>query len=128
MDRQQFSQIRHTLGKSQSQLARLLCISVKTIQSFEQGLRHISPYIERQMLLLLSLKRMPSDAIITPCWEITKCPDEWRKNCIVWELQARHFCWFINGTYCQGRTQKNWMKKIELCRECEVFKRMIEVY
>jgi hypothetical protein len=43
-------------------------------------------------------------------------------------LQARHFCWFINGTYCQGWTQKNWTKKIELCRECEVFKRMIEVY
>ena len=127
MERQQFSQIRHTLGKSQSQLALILCISLKTIQSFEQGLRHIPTYIERQMLLLLSLKRMSSNAAITPCWEIKNCPDEWRENCIVWELKARHFCWFINGTFCQGRMQESWTKKNELCRECEVYQTMFAV-
>lgn len=125
MERQQFSQIRHTLGKSQSQLALLLCVSLKSLQSFEQGLRHVPTYIERQILLLLSLKRMSSDTIITPCWEIKNCPDEWRENCIVWELKARHFCWFINGTFCQGRMQESWTKKNELCRECEVYQSML---
>ncbi len=124
MERKEFSQIRHYLGKSQSQLARILCVSPKTIQSFEQGLRHIPIYIERQILLFLSLKSFSSGAIITPCWEIKNCPNEWRENCIVWELKARHFCWFINGTFCHGQMQEDWKKKIQLCRECEVYQSM----
>ena len=124
MERKEFSQIRHYLGKSQSQLARILCVSPKTIQSFEQGLRHIPIYIERQILLFLSLKSFSSDKIITPCWEIKNCPNEWRENCIVWELKAMHFCWFINGTFCQGQIQEDWKKKIQLCRECEVYQSM----
>lgn len=124
MEGKEFSQIRHYLGKSQSQLALILCVSPKTIQSFEQGLRHIPIYIERQILLFLSLKSFSSDEIITPCWEIKNCPNEWRENCIVWELKAMHFCWFINGTFCQGQIQEDWKKKIQLCRECEVYQSM----
>ena len=124
MDRKEISQGRKVLGKTQAQLAQLLCISLKAVQSFEQGWRHIPAYIEQQMLLLLSLKSS-IDGNIQPCWEIINCPDEWRNNCIVWELQARHFCWLVNGTFCQGKVQKNWGKKIELCRECEVFKLML---
>lgn len=124
MEGKEFSQIRHYLGKSQSQLALILCVSPKSIQSFEQGLRHIPIYIERQILLFLSLKSFSSDEIITPCWEIKNCPNEWRENCIVWELKAMHFCWFINGTFCQGQIQEDWKKKIQLCRECEVYQSM----
>ncbi len=124
MDRQQFSQIRRYLGKSQSQLARLLCVSPKTIQSFEHGLRQIPTYIERQTLVLLSLKRSV-DATAKPCWEIKNCPSEWRDNCIVWEYKARYFCWFLNGTFCQGECQSTWHKKIEICHQCEVFQAMI---
>ena len=124
MNSKEFSQIRHFLGKTQDQLARILCISPKAIQSFEQGWRHIPPYIERQMLLLLSLKRS-RDRSIQPCWEILKCPNEWRENCIAWELKAGHLCWFINGTYCQGKEQGSWEKKIRVCRECEVYKSMV---
>jgi len=123
MDSSEFSQIRHTLGRTQSQLARLLCVSPKAIQSFEQGWRHIPSHIEREMLLLLALKRS-LDRAVTPCWEIRKCPQEWRNNCIVWELKARHFCWFLNGTFCQGRVHESWEDKIQLCRECEVYRSM----
>jgi transcriptional regulator with XRE-family HTH domain len=83
MEGKEFSQIRHYLGKSQSQLARILCVSPKAIQSYEQGLRHIPIYIERQILLFQSLKSFSTGAIITPCWEIRNCPNEWRENCIV---------------------------------------------
>jgi DNA-binding XRE family transcriptional regulator len=125
MESKEFSQIRHYLGKSQSQLALFLCISHKTVQSFEQGFRKIPTYIERQMLLFLALKKMSSDAVIMPCWEIKNCPNEWRESCIVWELKARHFCWFINGTYCQGQFHESWKKKHEVCLECEVYQSMI---
>lgn len=125
MEREEFSRIRHYLGKSQSQLALLLSISPKTVQSFEQGLRNIPIYVERQTLLLLSLKKLSSNAVITPCWETKNCPDEWRENCIIWELKARHFCWFLNGTFCQGRMHESWKKKHEICCDCEVYQSMI---
>ena len=124
MDSKEFSQVRFLLGKTQDQLARLLSVSSKAIQSFEQGWRHIPPYVERQMLILLSLK-VSGDRNIRPCWEINNCPNEWRENCIVWELKARYFCWFLNGTFCQGQIQESWDKKIQLCRECEVYKSML---
>ena len=124
MDRKEFSKVRLLLGKTQDQLARLLPVSSKAVQSFEQGWRRIPPYVERQMLLLLSLKGSV-DRNIRPCWEIKKCPNEWRENCIVWELKARYFCWFLNGTFCQGQIQESWDKKIQLCRECEVYRSML---
>ena len=121
MDNKEFSQIRKLLGKTQKQLAELLCVSVKAIQSFEQGWRNIPSHSERQLLLLFSLKK-PMDMNFKPCWEIKDCPGEWRDNCIVWELKARHFCWFLNGTFCKGKLQNNWSEKILLCRECEVYR------
>ncbi len=124
MERKEFSQIRHVLGRTQDQMARLLSVSPKAIQSFEQGWRHVPTHIEREMLLLLALKK-PGGKDIRPCWEVKNCSDEWRSNCIVWELQIRHFCWFINGTYCQGRVQETWSKKIKICRECEVYQSIL---
>jgi DNA-binding XRE family transcriptional regulator len=124
MKSKEFSQIRHFLRKTQEQLARMLSVSTKSVQSFEQGWRNIPPYIERQMLLLLSLMRS-RDRSIQPCWEILNCPMEWRDKCIAWELKAGHLCWFINGTYCQGKEQRSWGKKIRVCRECEVYKLMV---
>ena len=124
MDKKEFSQARHFLGKTQSQLSTLLSVSPKAIQSFEQGWRRIPSYVERQMLLLLSLKKS-LDRSARPCWEVQNCPREWRDNCIVWELKARHFCWFMNGTFCQGQVRKSWNEKIQLCRGCEVYKSIL---
>jgi DNA-binding XRE family transcriptional regulator len=37
MDRKELSKIRQRLGKSQKEMAQLLAISLKAVQSFEQG-------------------------------------------------------------------------------------------
>jgi DNA-binding XRE family transcriptional regulator len=124
MNNKEFAKIRHFLGKTQKQLAHFLCVSAKAIQSYEQGWRQIPVNAQRQMLLLLSLKST-NDRSIRPCWEVNNCPPEHRTNCIVWELKVRHFCWFLSGTYCQGKTQKSWNNKIKLCRDCKVYKAMI---
>ncbi len=123
MNRKEFSKIRATLGKTQVELSKLLCDSPKAVQSYEQGWRNIPSYIEKQMLLLLSLKKI-TDRKVIPCWEIKDCPQEWRANCIVWELKAVHFCWFLNGTYCQGKINNKWEQKIKICRDCKVYKAM----
>ncbi|MCL6087121.1 MAG: transcriptional regulator [Actinobacteria bacterium] len=119
MQNREFSNIRRYLGKSQKQLAHLLCVSTKAIQSFEQGWRKIPANAERQLLFLLSLKKQLDDSA-NPCWKIKKCPVEWRENCSAWEFKAGHFCWFINGTFCQGRSEESWEKKIKICRDCKV--------
>ncbi len=124
MESKEFSKIRHYLGKSQNQLARLLCVSPKAIQSFEQGWRNIPASAERQLLFLLSLEKS-LDENTSPCWEIRNCPFEEREKCAAWEFKAGHFCWFINGTFCQGKLQESWRKKIKLCRQCEAFQSML---
>lgn len=124
MDKKEFSRARHYLGKTQNDLAKLICVSPKAIQSFEQGWRKIPASAERQLLFLLSLKRA-MDETTGPCWEIRNCPMERKGKCTAWELEAGYFCWFVNGTFCQGKIQENWNKKIQLCRECEVFKSML---
>ena len=126
MDSKEFSQIRHYLGKTQDQLARLLCVSPKAVQSYEQGWRNIPVSAERQLLFLLSLKSS-TDESNRPCWDILNCPDEWRDNCTAWEYKIGSLCWFVNGTYCQGKFNDDWEKKMETCRECEVFCKMINI-
>ena len=119
MNSSEFSNIRQYLNKSQAQMARLLGISPRAVQSFEQGWRKVSASTERQMLFLLSMKAPPIE--IKHCWQIKKCGSKTRRNCPAWEFRAGHICWFVNGTVCEGRVQQNWNKKIQLCRQCEVF-------
>ena len=122
MDSQEFHSSRQQLKKTQKQIAELLGISLKAVQSFEQGWRKVPVYIERQLLFLLTLKgRRAKDA--RPCWEIRKCSLETRQACPAWEFDAGDLCWFINGTICQGKPQNNWGNKMKVCRRCEVFKR-----
>ena len=126
MDSQEFIQIRDYLGKTQDQLARLLCVSLRAIQSYEQGWRHIPTMVERHLLFLFSSKRSVDESV-RPCWDITNCPDEWKGKCIAWEYRLKHLCWFVNGTYCYGKFNDVWEKKIQICRECEVFREMVTI-
>ncbi len=123
MNKEEFSQIRNHLGKTQIQMAQLLGVSLKAIQSFEQGWREIPVHAERQSLFLLALKG-PRANRNRSCWLIRECPVEIKRNCPAWEFRAGHLCWYINGTICEGRAQESWRKKMEICRKCEVFKSM----
>jgi DNA-binding XRE family transcriptional regulator len=124
MDSAEFLQVRQSLAKTQSELARLLCVSPRAIQSFEQGWRNIPASVERQLLLILSFEKS-SNKVRRPCWETQDCPMEWKENCAAWEYKAGQLCWFINGTFCQGKAQENWGGKIKLCRQCKVFQSML---
>ncbi len=123
IESKEFSLSRRYLGKTQGELARLLCVSTKAVQSFEGGQRKVPVYAERQLLVLLSLKK--ADGNGKTCWEINNCPSDWRDNCPAWEFKAGHHCWFLNGTFCQGRCQDRWGNKIKICRQCKVFVSMI---
>jgi DNA-binding XRE family transcriptional regulator len=126
MDRSELLRIRHYLGKTQIQMARLLGCSLKAVQSFEQGWRKIPSYIERQALFFVHKKKLPQDRY-KPCWEIENCDPALKQLCPAREFHAGHLCWFINGTICQGKIQDNWQKKMKMCRQCKVFRVMLPV-
>jgi DNA-binding XRE family transcriptional regulator len=124
VNKKQFIEIRNQLGRTQIKMSQLLGISVKAIQSFEQGLRRIPVHIERQMWFIFAMQK--SQYIKKrPCWMIKKCPTEVKRNCPAWEFQVGHLCWFINGTICQGEVQDTWEKKMKICRQCEVFRSIL---
>jgi DNA-binding XRE family transcriptional regulator len=124
MMRIQFAEVRRHLGKTQSQMGQILGVSCKAIQSFEQGWRSISVHIERQSLLILALKSRASKKD-KPCWLTRRCPAERRRICPAWQFDAGHFCWFINGTTCEGTAQGSWQKKMKICRECGVYQSIL---
>lgn len=121
MDNKTFANIRTKLDKTQQQMANLLGTSLKAIHSYEQGWRNIPAHVERQMLFLLFQIQAQSRKL-DRCWNIKKCPPALRHRCPSWEFRSGNLCWFINGSFCEGKVQKNWKEKIKICRECEVLK------
>jgi DNA-binding XRE family transcriptional regulator len=125
MNKNEFTHARTILGKTQIQMAELLRTSLKTIQSYEQGWRSIPAHAEGQTLLLLSLKVGLHKQ--KACWTVRKCSPEKRLHCPAWEFKAGRFCWFINGTLCEGKAQFDWQKKMQICRSCEVMAALINL-
>lgn len=119
METKEFTSFRKQLGKTQKQIARLLGVSIKTIHSYEQGWRCVPDHIEKQMLLLMVQAKKPEKPQ-KPCWEIYQCPSERRNRCPAWEFQAGDMCWFINGTFCNGKETSSWKEKIRFCRSCDM--------
>ena len=119
MDSKEFSLLRQRLRKTQREMSQLLGVSLRSVQSFEQGWRRVPAHVERQMLFLLAMKKGAKG--LRPCWEIQKCCLENRKECPAWEFQVGHLCWFISGTRCQGKVYRTWAKKINRCKQCRVF-------
>ena len=119
MTSNEFTRIRNILGKSQGGLAKLLGISIRSVQAYEQVWREIPNQTERMLLYLLYQKRRGQRSI-KPCWKIKKCPTKWREDCPAWEYQAQGPCWFLNGKFRQGKNGMDWNEKMETCRACPV--------
>jgi hypothetical protein len=125
MEIEKFIYYRKQLGLTQKNLAQLLAISIKTVHSYEQGWRNIPENIERQLFFLISTQK-PTTLSPQLCWVIKKCPPQRKNQCPAWKFKAGHLCWFINGTICEGLVHKNWSEKIQICKECEVFKPILD--
>lgn len=102
-------------------MAQLLGISLKAVQSFEQGWRNIPVHVERQILFLM-VQKHTANRTAPVCWEDLKCPDGHRENCPAWEFNTPNLCWFINGTVCSGKVHKNWRDKMKQCRKCKILR------
>jgi len=124
MDHKEFRALRKALKKTQKQIAELLGTSIKAVQGYEQGWRRIPAHAERQLFFLVSRMRGGYNDQ-NPCWIIKKCPPDRRKRCPAWEFNSGKLCWLINGTICEGETQKDWKDKMDICRSCDVLKPLL---
>jgi len=124
MDNKKFTYVRKKLNKTQKEMSEILATSLKAVHSYEQGWRSVPAYVERQVLLLLSMKQRTNKRH-KPCWAIKRCPPELKKRCPAWEFQAGHLCWFINGTICEGTVQRDLIEKMKICRNCELFQPLL---
>ena len=121
MDKLEFIQIRRSLGKTQKEISQLLGLSLKAVQSFEQGWRKIPAHVERQILFLMVQKHNPRGRKPV-CWEDRNCPTAVRNKCPAWEFNTPNLCWFINGTLCGQTVHSSWSNKIKQCRKCKVLR------
>lgn len=124
MEKEIFAKARAKLGKTQKELAILLGVSLKAVQSYEQGWRSVPLHVERQMyFLLVNQRKEDSSRKRKNCWRKNKC--KLKKECPAWEFQAGHLCWFLSGTRCECTVDRNWKDKMEICRECEILSSLL---
>ncbi len=57
------------------------------------------------------------------CWEIFRCIEE---ECPAYKSRNLN-CWLFSGTYCRDSFQDKFIDKIEMCIDCEVFNKNIDV-
>jgi len=119
MDKGTFARTRALLGKSQKDLARLLGVSLKAVESYEQGWRNIPTNVERLLYFLLFKLNQEAFDPVAPCWAQTSCPEAARRDCVAHVVGEGHFCWFFTGGLCASARASG---EGELhCYRCEVF-------
>jgi DNA-binding XRE family transcriptional regulator len=118
--------LRREIGYSQRQMAELLGVSTKAIQSYEQGWRKTPPHVEQMVLLQAILRRHRDLRKIPRCWNLNKCSPAVRRCCPSAKLRTPGFCWFITGTLCHGSPSGSWAAKRERCLQCKVMEGLLE--
>ncbi|MCP4156812.1 MAG: helix-turn-helix transcriptional regulator [bacterium] len=120
MTKDEFYKIRKRIKKTQKEIAGLLGVSKKAVESYEQGLRNIPSNIERILYFLLFKLNKDKFMVEEFCWDKKECPDTIRANCIAWIAKEGFFCWFITGKVCA--LEKRSQNPIENCFSCSFFK------
>ena len=120
-----FKAVRSELGLSQVELADLIGVSQRTVQSCEQGWRKPGPAVEKAVILLLMASRQGADFGIKACWNSINCSRRERDDCLVYQSRQGHLCWLLSGNTCQGRSCRTWEDKKAMCGECSFFRELL---
>lgn len=115
--------IREIMERTQAELATALGVSVKAVQSYEQGWRRVPVRVMIQLLVLLALYRKRSMDDV-PCWEIRQCDASRRDTCPSFTVGRGQFCWFIGTQECR-RAGTGKKGPILPCMDCMVVKRLL---
>jgi DNA-binding transcriptional regulator YiaG len=121
-----FARLRSSLGRSQRELAELLGLSLKAVESYEQGWRKVPAHVERLMYFLLFKLNEDEIDSAEPCWEAKSCPEALRSKCVAYAAKEGRFCWFFTGKLCASSMAGAGAKPAKQgCYSCEVFTAML---
>ncbi len=112
----EFARLRAVLGKSQRELAEILGLSLKAVESYEQGWRKVPGHVERLLYFLIFKLDERNDEAEDPCWVYKGCPEDLRSKCVAYVAKEGRFCWFFTGRLCAAAGDG--------CHACEVFTKM----
>lgn len=121
MNKAVLKSIREFLGENQRVLSGDLGVSLKALQSYEQGWRRIPEDVEKRVLFYLSILNRKHNFRTKPCWQIRRCDASVRHRCLAWKLGAGRECWYISGNMCRSVRMRDWMEKKDLCLRCDAF-------
>jgi len=121
----EFRRMRGDIGVSQHELANILGISAKAVQSYEQGWRHPPDAIRRLLAVVFISNRSGTRKKAIRCWEIKHCPPRIRKECRAYQTRLGHLCWLMRGTKCKGPGVENCPSGFDSCLKCKVCQRLL---
>jgi DNA-binding XRE family transcriptional regulator len=119
--------VRKALGVSQSQAGRLLGVSTKAIQSYEQGTRAVPAHVQRAAALLFFARWRKGNGASAPCWKETGCRREVCETCPAFVQEAGDLCWMLTGTACRGEKAGTAEEKMARCQKCAVMTKWFKV-
>ena len=122
---QEFRRVRRELNVTQGELAHILGLSAKAVQSYEQGWRRPPDSIRRLLMVVFVSHRLWTRRHTIACWEQKRCPREIRKECRAYQVRQGHLCWLVTGTKCGGIDLRDCDKKREACQKCAVYKHLV---
>jgi transcriptional regulator with XRE-family HTH domain len=128
----EFARMRASLGKSQRELAGLLGLSLKAVESYEQGWRRVPAHVERVLYFLLFKLNEDEIEAEDPCWQSQGCADDQRENCVAFLAKAGSYCWFFTGRLCASArasgsgSAKDGAPGEKGCYTCSVFTKMLD--
>lgn len=116
-------EVRSVLGRTQAELANALGVSVKAVQSYEQGWRDVPVRVMIQLVVLLALYRKHTMDDV-PCWEIRKCDPLLKEKCAAFSIGKGQFCWFVGNQDCRPPNGKG-QDDVLPCMSCPVVQRLL---
>lgn len=118
--------VRAALELGQQEMAALLGVSPRTIQSCEQGWRRPSAALEKSLVLLRLANAHGANLGDAVCWRVLECDEEARRGCLVYHCRQGHLCWMLSGNLCRGRPVRSWEQKKAVCGSCNFFAQLTQ--
>ncbi len=116
--------LRRVLGVTQTELADVLGISAKAVQSYEQGWRDTPLRIVKQMVTLVAMRK--GDAVKRkPCWEVRSCDPSAVETCPSNTITQGRYCWLVASKAC-AEYHGDEDKTVLGCLSCDVVKQFLE--
>jgi DNA-binding XRE family transcriptional regulator len=115
--------VRKSLGKTQEEFSQLLGLSIRALQSYEQGWREVPVHVQKLAAMILYLDWRKENGRPEPCWKVRKCSREAKSHCNVNQFKAADVCWMV-GTECPAEGDEDAKFRTQCCK-CTVLRKVL---